>query len=94
MEPKRAAAPAAATGSTDVHALVRLHPDGGRQTRSWQTPRLRFPKIVLQDAGQGRWTGQLGFLVRLEGRSAEDLVAQLYERHGIEARLDLEPVAA
>jgi hypothetical protein len=77
-----------------VQALVTLHPDGRIQPRSWQTPRLRSPSILLEEQGQGRWLGQLNFLVRLEGRSAEDLVAQLHDRHGIEARLDAEPTAA
>jgi hypothetical protein len=76
----------------EAHASVTLHPDSRGQPRSWQTPRLCSPSILLQDEGQGRWMGQLNFFVRLEGRSLEELVAQLYDRHGIEARL--EPVAA
>ena len=83
-----------ATGSTDVHALVTLHPDSQRRPRTWQTPRLGSPNILLQEKGEGRWTGRVGFLVRLEGGSLEELVAQLHDRHGIEARLDQEPIVA
>ncbi|MCA1811382.1 MAG: hypothetical protein LC623_05165, partial [Halobacteriales archaeon] len=81
-----------AVGKGEAHALVTLHPDDQRQPRSWQTPRLCSPSILLQDTGQDLWMGQLNFFVRLEGRSLEELVAQLYDRHGIEARL--EPLAA
>jgi hypothetical protein len=77
-----------------MHALVTLHADDPTRPRAWQTPSLRSPSVHLREEGDGRWLGHVDFLLRLEGRSPEELVAQLHERHGIVARLASEPVAA